>query len=134
MVLSTTVSVRANADAAGSARRAGSGQNGTSLSILPHESECPQRCGERDWGNPQCVKRIRKIHGRLSVPLRLRLAQIAHAAVSKANHYGVVVTGLNETQLQRLACVAKRLHGKSVTMVLMMAGNKLERCLTPQHP
>ena len=34
-----------------------------------------------------------KIHGKSSVPWRRRLAQIAHASVSEANHYGVAVTG-----------------------------------------
>ena len=49
----------------------------------------------------------------------------------KANHYGVPVTGLNEMQLQQsrcqvASCLAKRLHGKSVTMVLMKAGLELD--------
>ena len=47
------------------------------------------------------VQWIRKIHGRSSISLRQRLAQVARASVSKANHSGVVVTGLNETQLQQ---------------------------------
>ena len=69
------------------------------------------------------VKRIRKIHGSSAVPLRQRLA--------KANHFGVAVTGLNETQLQQsrsqlASCLAKRLHGKSVTIVLMTAGDQLD--------
>ena len=77
------------------------------------------------------VERIRKIHGRSSVPWRRRLAQTAHASLSKANHNGVVVTGLNETQLQQsrsqvASCLAKRMHDKSVTMVLMTAGNVLD--------
>ena len=74
------------------------------------------------------VKRIRKIHGRSLVQLRLRLPQIAHAAVSKANHHGVAVTGLNETKLQQswsqvASCLAKRLQEMSWT-----------QCLTPWHP
>ena len=47
------------------------------------------------------VKRIRKIHGRSSVPLRRRPAQIAHTSVSKANHNGVAATGPNETHWQQ---------------------------------
>ena len=42
------------------------------------------------------VKRIRKIHGRSSVPLRQREARIAHASVSKVSHCGAA--GLNGTQ------------------------------------
>ena len=77
------------------------------------------------------VKRIRKIHGRLSVPLQRRQSQIAHASVSKANHCGVAITGLIETQLQQswsqvASCLAKRLRGRSATMVLMTAGNELD--------
>ena len=75
------------------------------------------------------VRRTRKIHGKSSVPWRRRLAQIAHASVSKANHYGMAVTALNETQLQQSRSqMAQRMHvwrsawyGKSATMVLMMA-------------
>ena len=48
------------------------------------------------------------------MPWRPRLAQIAHSSVSKANHNGVAVT----------SCLSKRMHGKSATMVLMMAGNE----------
>ena len=71
-----------------------------------------------------CVKRVRKIHDRSSVPLRRRQAQIAQATLSKANHHGVAVTGLNATQLQQsrsqvASCLAKRVRGKSVAMVLM---------------
>ena len=74
-----------------------------------------------------CVRRIR------------RLAQIVHASVSKANHYGVAVTGLNETQLQQsrsqmVSCLAKRMHGKSSTMVLMMAGHELDPVLDSSAP
>ena len=77
------------------------------------------------------VRRIRKIHGKSSVPWRRRLAQLAHAPVVKANHHGVAVTGLNETQLkqsrsQMASCLAKRMHGKSATMVLMVAGSELD--------
>ena len=77
------------------------------------------------------VKRIRKIHGNSSVPLRQRLARIAKSSISKANHYGISVTGLNETQLQQsrsqmTSCLAQRLHGKSVMMVLMAAGDQLD--------
>ena len=70
-----------------------------------------------------CVKRIRNIHGKSSVPWRRRLAQSAHASVSHANHCGVAVTGLNETQLQQ-----SRSKGASrlATMVLIMAGNELD--------
>ena len=62
-----------------------------------------------------CVKRIRKIHGRSSVPLRQRLAVIARASLSKANHCVVAVTEPNETELQQFrfqvaSCLAKRLH------------------------
>ena len=51
--------------------------------------------------------------------------------VSKANNYGVAVTGLNETQLQQshsqvASCLAWRLHGKSVTMVLVTERNELD--------
>ena len=52
--------------------------------------------------------------------------------MSKANFYGVAVTGLNETQLQQSlsqmasSCLAKRMHDKIATMVLMMAGNELD--------
>ena len=51
--------------------------------------------------------------------------------MAKANHYGVEVTGLNETQLQQscsqmASCLAKRMHGKSATVVLMMAGSELD--------
>ena len=77
------------------------------------------------------VKRIRKLHGPSSVPLRQRLARIAQASVARVNHYGVSVTGLNETQLQQsrsqmASCLTKRMHGKSVTMVLMAAGEQLD--------
>ena len=50
--------------------------------------------------------------------------------MSKAYQYGVAVTELHETQLQEsrsqvASRSAKRLHGKSVTMVLMAAGSEL---------
>ena len=85
------------------------------------------------------VGRIRKIHGKSSVPWRRRLAQIAHASVAKANHNGVAVTGLNETQLQQsrsqmASCLAKRVYGKSATMVLMMAGSELDPVFDSRHP
>ena len=65
------------------------------------------------------------------VPWRRRLAQNAHAPVSEANQDGLAVTGLNETQLQQsrsqmASCLAKRMHGKSATTVLMMAGDELD--------
>ena len=87
----------------------------------------------------RCVKRIRKIHCKSSVQWWRRLAQIARASVSNANHYRVAVTWLNETQLQQsrsqmTSCLAKRMHGKSATMVLMMAAMSLTRCATPWHP
>ena len=77
------------------------------------------------------VRRIRKIHGKSSVPWRRQLAQNAEASVSKANHYGLGVAGLNETQLQQsrsqmASCLAKRMHGESGTMVLMRAGDELD--------
>ena len=77
------------------------------------------------------VRRIKKIHGKSWVPGRRRLAQVAHAPVAKANHNVVAVTGLNETQLQQsrlqtASCLAKRMHGKGATMVLMMAGSELD--------
>ena len=70
-------------------------------------------------------------NSRQVVPWRRRLAQIAHASLSKANHYGVAVTGLVETQLQQsrsqvASCLAKRMRGKSATTVLMMAGDELD--------
>ena len=51
--------------------------------------------------------------------------------MAKANLHGVAVTELNETQLQQsrsqmASCLAKRMHGKSVTMVLMIAGSELD--------
>ena len=50
----------------------------------------------------------------------------------KANHHEVAVTGLNETQQQlsrsqMASCVVKRMHGKSATKVLMMAGDELDK-------
>ena len=82
--------------------------------MLPGETAAPAALRPEAKGR---VTRIRKIHGRSSVPLRRRLAQIAHASVPKANHYGVAVAGLNETQLQQsrsqvASCLAKRQHGK----------------------
>ena len=45
------------------------------------------------------VRRIRKIHGKSSVPWRRRLAQIAHVPqCQKQTITGVAVTGLDETQ------------------------------------
>ena len=50
-----------------------------------------------------------------------------------ANHYGITVAGLNETQLhqsrsQVASCMSKRLHGKSVTMLLMTSRSELRPC------
>ena len=56
--------------------------------------------------------------------------------MSKATLCGVAVIGLNETQLQQprsqmASCLAKRMHGKSATMVLMMAGDELDPVFDP---
>ena len=60
---------------------------------------------------------------------------IALVSVSKANHYGVAVTELNAMQLHQVAsCLAKRLHWKSVMVVLMAAGREqvpVHDALTP---
>ena len=61
------------------------------------------------------VRRIRKFHGRSSIPLRQCVAMIARVPVLKANHCGVAVTGPNETQLQQsgsqvASSLAKRLQ------------------------
>ena len=73
-----------------------------------------------------------------SVPWRRRLAQIAHATVSKANHYGVAVTGLNETQLQQsrsqmASCLAKRMYGKSATTELDPVFDSLASVIALAH-
>ena len=82
------------------------------------------------------VRRIRKIHGKPPVPWRRRLAQIVHASVAKGNHYGVAVTGLNETQSrsQMASCLAKRMHRKSATVVPMMAERELDLVFDSCHP
>ena len=67
------------------------------------------------------VRRIRKIHDRQVVSP----AVAARAFVSKANHCGVAITGINQKQLVT-SCLAKQLHGNIVTMMLVMAaGNAL---------
>ena len=64
---------------------------------------------------------------------RLRVPQCR-----KANHYVLAVTGLNETQLeqsrsQMASCLAKRMHGKSASTALKMAGNELGRMDAAGH-
>ena len=116
------------------------GQNGTSELSSRQGSEHPRSCSGRGWRKfKRRVKGIRKIHSRSSVPLRQRLARIAHAPVSEVNHRGVAVTGLNETQLQQsqsqvATCLAKRLRGKSVTMVLMTPSMSWTLFSTPWRP
>ena len=123
---SQQLSLRAGeaADATGAARRAGNA--GRAKSQNRHRvREAASAAGEVQR---VCGKRIRKIHRQVVGAV---VAMAGADGVSKANHYGVAVTGLNETQLQEsrsqvASCLARRMHDKSATMVLMMSGNELD--------
>ena len=58
---------------------------------------------------------------------------IAPAAVAKASRWGVSVMGLHETQLKQsryqvASCLAKRLHGKNVTIRRSCARDRGHAC------